>query len=139
MSSWFLHWDGKESLESEFSCMPKLGRFCIPLAYDYIWLSLFALSILVALNLELVGDEQQKYWLYYSKKFIIVVHINKVFHKLIQDRVWLVVKILGTWHTTRVHNNDFECWKWDANLIFDSMRKKFFVRQWWVCCLWWWL
>ena len=108
MFSWFLHWDVKESLNSEFSCISKVVRLCIPLAYDYIWLSLSALSILVAPILELVGDEQLKYWLYDSKKFILVVHINnKVFHKWIQDRVWLVMKILDTWHTTSVHNSVF--------------------------------
>ena len=122
-ASKILHWDGKESLNSQFNRMARLGlvimedgilesrrkmmafrtirnKFHIPRGYGYIWQSL-ALPTLVFLIPELVVEDPWKDWSFGIGKSIFVVHTNDVYHKLVEDRVWLPNKVLDTWYITR--------------------------------------
>ena len=62
----------------------------IPLGYGYTWQLVVAMLILKAPILELVVDEPWKDW----------SPSEDLYHKLIEDRACLVMKVSHTWHIT---------------------------------------
>ena len=77
------------------------NKFHIPRGYGYIWQSILALPTLVFPIPELVVENPWKDWSFGIGKSIFVVHTNEVYHKLVEDRVWLPNKVLDTWYITR--------------------------------------
>ena len=63
------------------------NMFHIPRGYGYIWESILALSILVLPLSELAVVDPWKDWSFGIGQSIFVVHINYVYHRLVQDRV----------------------------------------------------
>ena len=123
-TSRILHWDGKESLNSQFNRMARPGlvnvedgilqsrgkmmafrtiknKFHIPCVYEYIWQLIWAWPTLVFSIPELVVEDPWKDWSFGIGKSIFVVHSNDVYHKLVEDKAWLTNKVLNTWYITR--------------------------------------
>ena len=74
------------------------NKFHIPRGYGYIWQSILVLPTLVFPIPKLVVKDPWKDWSFGIGKSIFVVHTNKVYHKLVQDRAWLTKRfwIYGT-------------------------------------------
>ena len=115
-SSRIIHWDGKESLNTQFNRMAMLGltmvvdgilescrkmmafqtvrnKFHIPRGYGYIWESVLALPRLVFPLLELAIEDPWKDWSFGIGQSIFVVNTNDVYHKLVEYRAWLATKV----------------------------------------------
>ena len=113
-----LHRDGKESQNSKFNQMRRLGlvtleyvilesckkmiafqiernKLHIQCGYGYIWQSNLALLSLVFFILELMIEEPWKDWSFGIGKWLFVVHTNDIYDKLVQDRAWFTNK--GVW------------------------------------------
>ena len=44
------------------------------------------------------------HWLFDCKKLVFVVHINGAYHEFVEDKTWLVKKVLDTQHITQCVN-----------------------------------
>ena len=123
-SSRLLHWEGKESLNTQFNRMARLGlvtvedgilqscrkmmafrtvrnKFHIPRGYGYIWESILTLPRLVFPIPMLLVADPWKDWSFGIGQSLFVVNTNDVYHKLVEDRAWLETKVANTWYITR--------------------------------------
>ena len=123
-SSRLLHWEGKESLNTQFNRMARLGlvtvedgilescrkmlafktirnKFHIPRGHGYIWESILTLPrLLFSIPMLLLADPW-KDWSFGIGHSIFVVNTNDVYHKLVEDRAWLETKVANTWYIAR--------------------------------------
>ena len=82
--------------------------FHISHGYDYIWWLVVVMPMLMVLVLEFVVEGLWNNWLFDYKKSKLLLEINYVYHKLIENRTWLVMKVSHPCHIAHC----MEWWHW---------------------------